>query len=79
MIKYHWGSVVGGSILLFVFYFVDLFLDFFTVNMMLLQGNDRDIKKRELEKSVFHRETEEYEEESKYQKKTISFFNLVRS
>lgn len=61
MIKYHWGSVVGGSILLFVFYFVDLFLDFFTVSLMLFQGNDRDIKKREIEKSVFHRETEEYE------------------
>ncbi len=34
LIKYHWGSVVGGSLLLWLFYFIDLFIDFFEVNLI---------------------------------------------
>jgi hypothetical protein len=32
---YHWGSVAGGSLLLWMFYFIDLFVDFFFVNVLL--------------------------------------------
>lgn len=35
LIKYHWGSVAGGSLLLCIFYFVDLFIDFFSVLPLL--------------------------------------------
>jgi hypothetical protein len=35
LIKYHWGSVAGGSLLLWLFYFIDLFIDFFFVSLLL--------------------------------------------
>lgn len=35
LLKYHWGSVAGGSLLLWLFYFVDLFVDFFFVKFYL--------------------------------------------
>lgn len=31
LLRYHWGSVVGGSLLQGFFYFVDLLLDFIFV------------------------------------------------
>lgn len=31
LLKYHWGSVAGGSLMLWLFYFIDLFVDFFFV------------------------------------------------
>ena len=39
LLKYHWGSVAGGSLFLFLFYFIDLGFDYFC-------GSDREIKKR---------------------------------
>jgi hypothetical protein len=35
LLRYHWGSVVGGSLLLGFFYFVDLLLDFIFVTFSL--------------------------------------------
>lgn len=36
LIRYHWGSVAGGSLLLWLFYFIDLFVDFFFVTLTLI-------------------------------------------
>lgn len=35
LLKFHWGSVAGGSLLLWLFYFIDLFIDFFFVKILL--------------------------------------------
>lgn len=35
LLRYHWGSVVGGSLLQGFFYFIDLILDFIFVTVAL--------------------------------------------
>lgn len=70
--KFHWGSVAGGSLLLGVFYFVDFILDFFF-------SNDRDIKKKTIRKQNFQKDVIEYPEGEGYGNRVTSFFNLVRS
>lgn len=36
LFRYHWGSVVGGSLLLGFFYFIDLVVNIFNVIFLLL-------------------------------------------
>ena len=38
LIKYHWGSVVGGSLVLALLYYVDLFFDFIYVFQLIIIG-----------------------------------------
>ena len=44
--KYHWGSVAGGSLLLCVFYFVDLFIDFFWSTDTAFQTEGKNMHSR---------------------------------
>lgn len=43
LIRYHWGSVAGGSLLLWLFYFIDLFVDFFFSSEHSLSDKDKQI------------------------------------
>ena len=72
LLKYHWGSAVGASLMLGFFYFFDFFLDFFC-------SNDRDISKKNVERQPFHKDIVDYPEDGQVSNKTIAFCNLVRS
>lgn len=46
LLRYHWGSVAGGSLLLGFFYFVDLLLDFiFVINVLFSRNPQRSMSK----------------------------------
>ena len=70
LLKYHWGSVAGGSLMLGFFYFFDFFLDFFC-------SNDRDVSKKNIERQPFHKDVLDYPEDGEVKNKTIAFCNLV--
>ena len=83
LLKYHWGSVVGGSFILAILYYADLFFDFF-VKFIIIQLGSNDQgdggqakKKRDIEQSAFNREQDNIARTSF--RGCVSMFNLTRS
>jgi hypothetical protein len=44
LLRYHWGTVVGGALILPYFYFVDLLFDFIFVLLTLFRPNLKKFK-----------------------------------